>query len=88
LFTGRNSRDLWYVFTKIFLFLTLFNVFKILLIHWTIDIMAPYGLDQEALEPVIDKFKSDPQKFVDFMMKFELNLEKPNPSRSWVSLEI
>jgi len=49
------------------------------------DIMAPYGLDQEALKPVIDKFKSDPQKFVDFMMKFELNLEKPNPSRSWQS---
>jgi len=49
------------------------------------DIMSPYGLDQDALAPVIEKFKSDPQKFVDFMMKFELNLEKPDPSRSWQS---
>ncbi|KAI8996893.1 Ccc1 family [Pilobolus umbonatus] len=50
-----------------------------------VEILAPYGLDREAAQPLINKLKSDPQKFVDFMMKFELNLEKPDPRRSWIS---
>jgi len=50
-----------------------------------IDIMEPYGLDERALKPIIQRFKDNPDKFVDFMMKFELNLEKPDPSRSWKS---
>ncbi|RHZ59370.1 hypothetical protein Glove_364g29 [Diversispora epigaea] len=50
-----------------------------------IDILAPYGLDTNSLTPLIEKLKSNPEKFVDFMMKFELNLEKPDPSRAWKS---
>ncbi|CAG8756956.1 9316_t:CDS:2, partial [Dentiscutata heterogama] len=48
-----------------------------------IDILAPYGLDVATLTPIIEKLASNPEKFVDFMMKFELCLEKPDPSRSW-----
>ena len=48
--------------------------------------MRPYGLDERTLAPIIQKFKENPDKFVDFMMKFELNLEKPDPSRSWVPI--
>lgn len=49
-----------------------------------VEILEPYGLDRQALQPLIDQLKSDPEKFVDFMMKFELNLECPDPRRSWV----
>ncbi|KAI8067019.1 Ccc1 family [Gilbertella persicaria] len=50
-----------------------------------VEILEPYGLDRETIQPLIDRLKSDPQKFVDFMMKFELNLECPDPRRSWIS---
>ncbi|CAO3623780.1 unnamed protein product [Cunninghamella echinulata] len=50
-----------------------------------VEILEPYGLDRQTLEPLIEKLKSDPEKFVDFMMKFELGLEKPDPHRSWIS---
>ncbi|EPB86703.1 hypothetical protein HMPREF1544_06489 [Mucor circinelloides 1006PhL] len=50
-----------------------------------VDILEPYGLDRDTIQPLIEKLKSDPQKFVDFMMKFELNLEMPDPRRSWIS---
>ena len=49
-----------------------------------VEILEPYGLDRQALQPLIDQLRSDPKKFVDFMMKFELNLEMPDPRRSWV----
>ncbi|CAB4422353.1 unnamed protein product [Rhizophagus irregularis] len=47
-----------------------------------VDILSPYGLDEATVSPIIEKLKSNPEKFVDFMMKFELNLERPDPSRS------
>ncbi|KAI8146550.1 Ccc1 family [Fennellomyces sp. T-0311] len=50
-----------------------------------VEILEPYGLDRQTIQPVIDKLKADPEKFVDFMMKFELNLEMPDPRRSWIS---
>ncbi|CAG8460285.1 5162_t:CDS:2 [Ambispora gerdemannii] len=50
-----------------------------------VEILEPYGLDRDSLGPVIEKLKNNPEKFVDFMMKFELNLEKPDPKRSWIS---
>ncbi|KAI7900467.1 Ccc1 family [Cokeromyces recurvatus] len=50
-----------------------------------VDILEPYGLDRETIQPLIEKLKSNPKKFVDFMMKFELNLEMPDPHRSWIS---
>ncbi|KAL1928061.1 hypothetical protein VTP01DRAFT_2977 [Rhizomucor pusillus] len=50
-----------------------------------VEILEPYGLDRQTLQPLIEKLKSDPVKFVDFMMRFELNLEMPDPNRSWIS---
>ncbi|CAI2171067.1 13560_t:CDS:2 [Funneliformis geosporum] len=47
-----------------------------------VDILSPYGLDEATVAPIIEKLKDNPEKFVDFMMKFELNLERPDPSRS------
>ena len=46
--------------------------------------MQPYELDAQSLAPLIEKLVNNPEKFIDFMMKFELNLEKPDPARSLV----
>jgi hypothetical protein len=43
-------------------------------------------MDRQSLAPLIERLKANPEKFVDFMMKFELNLEKPDPRRSWASI--
>jgi hypothetical protein len=48
------------------------------------DIMEPYGLDRDTVQPIIQKLRANPDKFVDFMMRFELNLEAPDPKRSLV----
>ncbi|OMJ07231.1 Vacuolar iron transporter 1 [Smittium culicis] len=50
-----------------------------------IDIFEPYGLTADEIEPILNKLKQNPQMYVDFMMKFELNLEKPNKYRSVIS---
>ena len=49
------------------------------------EIFEPYGLTRQDIEPVLKKLRADHKKWVDFMMKFELNLERPDPSRSWVT---
>ncbi|KAJ1510668.1 hypothetical protein HMI54_001422 [Coelomomyces lativittatus] len=50
-----------------------------------IDIFRPYGISVEALTPLIEQLKGDEEQFVNFMMKFELNLERPSKHRSWIS---
>ncbi|OZJ02790.1 hypothetical protein BZG36_04417, partial [Bifiguratus adelaidae] len=50
-----------------------------------VEIFGEYGLTREAIEPMFKVFRQNPDKFVDFMMKFELNLERPDPNRSWIS---
>ncbi|KAJ3234503.1 hypothetical protein HDU81_001390 [Chytriomyces hyalinus] len=50
-----------------------------------VDIMRPYGLDREDLEPLLRKLRRNPAQFVDLMMRFELGLEKPKKSRLWIS---
>lgn len=50
------------------------------------EIFEEYGLNRAALEPMFVHFRQAPQKFVDFMMRFELNLEEPDPNRSLVRI--
>ncbi|ORZ06945.1 VIT family-domain-containing protein [Absidia repens] len=50
-----------------------------------IELFEPYGLDRSSMEPMMVKFRQNTEKFVDFMMRFELNLELPDPNRSWIS---
>ncbi|KAJ3346148.1 hypothetical protein HDU83_003353 [Entophlyctis luteolus] len=45
----------------------------------------PYGMGRESVAPLIDALKSNPKMWVEFMMKYELNLEKPEASRTWIS---
>ncbi|KAG4434433.1 hypothetical protein IFR05_010073 [Cadophora sp. M221] len=48
-------------------------------------ILEKYGVPRETLVPVIDALASDAERWVEFMMDFELKLEKPNISRAWIS---
>lgn len=44
-----------------------------------------WGLDEQEMEPVVKTICSDEGRWVDFMMKFELGLEKPDPRRALFS---
>ncbi|KAJ1982950.1 Protein ccc1 [Dimargaris xerosporica] len=50
-----------------------------------VDIFEPYGLTRSDIEPLLARLRADPDKFVDFMMQFELQLEKPNKYQSLIS---
>jgi hypothetical protein len=47
--------------------------------------MQQYELDAQALAPIIDKLSNDPERFVDFRMKFESEIERPKHARFLVS---
>jgi len=46
------------------------------------DILGRYGLSEDSTNAVLDAFEDRPEKWVDFMMQFELGLDKPNPRRA------
>jgi VIT1/CCC1 family predicted Fe2+/Mn2+ transporter len=41
-----------------------------------------YGLSEAAVTPLLNELEKDRDKWVDFMMKFELGLEEPDPNRA------
>ena len=49
------------------------------------EIFEPYGITQQEAKPIVEALKRNPEKWVDFMMRFELGLEKPDESRSLIS---
>ena len=50
-----------------------------------VDVLRAYGVSAEAAAPVVRALKERPQAWIDFMMRFELGLEKPDPKRALVS---
>ena len=46
------------------------------------EIFADYGIDDAGQTLIANQLAKDKKKWVDFMMKFELGLEKPNPNRA------
>ncbi|UFZ04479.1 VIT1/CCC1 transporter family protein [Bradyrhizobium ontarionense] len=48
-------------------------------------IFRGYGLEGQALTTVVESIASDRKRWVDFMMRFELGLERPDPKRAPVS---
>lgn len=46
-----------------------------------LEIFQAYGMTDEQIVPVLSFFRSKPELWVDFMMRFELGLEKPDPAR-------
>ncbi len=45
------------------------------------DIFKSYGLSDAQIEPVLDYFRRNPKNWVDFMMRFELGLERPDTQK-------
>jgi len=48
-------------------------------------IFAAYGLEAAEIAPIIQAFRNRPKAWVDFMMRHELGLEKPDPGRAMKS---
>jgi VIT1/CCC1 family predicted Fe2+/Mn2+ transporter len=46
------------------------------------QIFREYGLTEAEMIPVVSAICGDPKRWVDFMMRFELGLEPPDPSRA------
>jgi len=49
------------------------------------QVFHSYGLSHEESAPIVEALSKHPKKWVDFMMRFELGLEKPDPKRALVS---
>ena len=49
------------------------------------EIFRGYGLHKEQIVPLVETLRADPPRWVDFMMRFELGLEAPDPARVRVS---
>jgi vacuolar iron transporter family protein len=49
------------------------------------QVFETYGLTFEESMPVVQGLRRRPQAWVDFMMRFELGLEKPDPRRALIS---
>jgi VIT1/CCC1 family predicted Fe2+/Mn2+ transporter len=54
-------------------------------IQETKDIFAQYGVSEELQDKVAHEIAKDDKKWVDFMMRFELGLEKPDKHRAFQS---
>ncbi|XP_057545136.1 vacuolar iron transporter 1-like [Amaranthus tricolor] len=46
------------------------------------EILGEYGIEPHEYAPVVNALRRKPQAWLDFMMKFELGLEKPDPRRA------
>ena len=51
----------------------------------TIEILEQYGLTPEQSQQVVTALSKKPKAWVDFMMRFELGLEAPDPKRALTS---
>ena len=49
----------------------------------TREVFAGFGVPASATESILDALRKDPDSWVQFMMRFELGLEKPALERMW-----
>src|SRR5438067_6710377 len=49
------------------------------------QVFHSYGLTPTESAPIVEALSRHPKKWVDFMMRFELGLEKPDPKRALIS---
>jgi VIT1/CCC1 family predicted Fe2+/Mn2+ transporter len=49
------------------------------------EIFRSYGLTHEQTAPILQAFQASPESWIDFMMRFELGLEAPEPKRAVTS---
>jgi vacuolar iron transporter family protein len=46
------------------------------------DVLRSYGLEEDNVAAVVNSLRADKKRWVDFMMRFELGLEEPDPKRA------
>jgi len=46
------------------------------------EVFRAYGLEDEEIRPIVLALRKKPEAWVDFMMRFELGLEEPDPKRA------
>jgi VIT1/CCC1 family predicted Fe2+/Mn2+ transporter len=46
------------------------------------EVLESYGVKREAALPLVEALQRNPEGWVDFMMRFELGLERPDPRRA------
>jgi VIT1/CCC1 family predicted Fe2+/Mn2+ transporter len=46
------------------------------------DVFRKYGLPDPAIAPILAAFRANPRAWVEFMMRFELGLEAPDPAQA------
>ena len=46
------------------------------------DVFRGYGMSEEEIGPVVRAISADQKRWVDFMMRFELGFEEPDPKRA------
>jgi vacuolar iron transporter family protein len=49
------------------------------------NVFLSYGLSAEESKPIVNALRKRPHMWVEFMMRFELGLEKPDPKRAFMS---
>src|SRR5215471_21580200 len=49
------------------------------------EVFQAYGLTEDETWPIVQALRRQPKNWIDFMMRFELGLEKPDPKRALVS---
>jgi VIT1/CCC1 family predicted Fe2+/Mn2+ transporter len=47
-----------------------------------LEVFTSYGLTREESIPIVDSLRQRPAAWIDFMMRFELGLEPPDPKRA------
>jgi VIT1/CCC1 family predicted Fe2+/Mn2+ transporter len=47
-----------------------------------VKVFREYGLSPEQMEPIVGAITANQERWVDFMMRFELGLEEPDPARA------
>jgi VIT1/CCC1 family predicted Fe2+/Mn2+ transporter len=47
-----------------------------------LEVFETYGLSHAEAVPIVDSLRQRPKHWVDFMMRFELGLEEPDPKRA------
>lgn len=46
------------------------------------EVFQGYGLTEDETWPIVQALRRQPKNWIDFMMRFELGLERPDPSRA------
>lgn len=49
------------------------------------EVLEAYGLTPDQSHPIVEALSKNPKAWVDFMMRFELGLEEPDPKRALTS---